>query len=303
MVSKEQVREALTGPIASIPTLFHRDGSIDLDGIRRCIDFTIAGGTKTVLLTHGDSLYTLLGDDEIAEVTRVAAEHTAGRAMVVAADGIWATPQEVEFAQYARDVGADMLMVLPPDWGQSCTLDTFVAHYAAVAEQIPVMVVTNLYMRRQALGLEVLKTLRDQVEGVMALKDDVCGTFARKLGLLLHKDWALFAGGQKQNHLNMAPYGCNGYLSTFIKFAPSISQAYWTAFQAGAEARVREIVRTYDMPYFDLILGLPGGFNAGLHGTLELFGIAQRWRRKPYYSLSDEEMERLADFFRQKSLL
>ena len=57
------------------------------------------------------------------------------------------------------------------------------------------------------------------------------------------------------------------------------------------------------MPYFDFVIQLTGGFDAGIHGALELFGIAQRWRRKPYYTLNDEEMERLAGFFKQKSLL
>ena len=36
---------------------------------------------------------------------------------------------------------------------------------------------------------------------------------------------------------------------------------------------------------------------------MELFGVCQRWQRKPYHSLNDEEMEKLADFFRCLSLL
>ncbi len=303
MKSREEIREALTCPIASVPTLFLRDGSIDFDGVRNYIDFTIAGGTKTILITYGDSLYSLLSDREIAEMTRVVVEHTASRALVVAADGIWATPQEIEFAEYARDVGADVLMVLPPDWAVSCTAETFVEHYAAIAQHIPVMVVTNVFARRQALGLEVLETLRDEVEGIVAIKDDVGGDFVRKMCLLVHDHWAVFAGGQKQNHLDIVPYGCDGYLSTFIQFKPSVAQEYWTATQTGDWGRARDIISTYDMPYFDFVIGLPGGFDAGIHGVLELFGIAQRWRRKPYYTLNDEDMDRLADFFRQKSLL
>jgi 4-hydroxy-tetrahydrodipicolinate synthase len=303
MKSREEIREALTCPIASVPTLFLRDGSIDFDGVRRFIDFTIAGGTKTILLTYGDSLYSLLGDKEIAEVTRAVVEHTANRALVVAADGIWATRQEIEFAKYVREMGVDVLMVLPPDWAASCTAATFVEHYAAVARHISVMVVTNVFARRQALGLEVLKILRDEVHGVVAIKDDVGGEFARKMCLLVHDRWAVFAGGQKQNHLDMVPYGCDGYMSTYIQFKPRVAQDYWEATRTRDWDRARQIISTYDMPYFDFVIGLPGGFDAGIHGVLELFGIAQRWRRKPYYSLNDEEMEQLADFFRQKSLL
>ena len=67
--------------------------------------------------------------------------------------------------------------------------------------------------------------------------------------------------------------------------------------------KARNIIRDYDFPYFNFIATLQGGFDAGMHGVYELFGIAKRWRRKPYYSLNDEEMERLAGFMRQKGLL
>jgi len=303
MKDREEIRELLTCPVASTPTTFNRDGSIDFDGLRNFIDFTIAGGTTTILLTYGDSLYTILTDAELDEVTRVAVEHTAGRALVVAADRIWAMPKEVEFARYVREVGADVLMVLPPDWAGSCTVETFVEHYAAVAEEIPVMVVTNLFASRQAVGLEVLKRLSETVPGVVAVKDDVLGAFVRKMSLIVHDRMAVISGGQKQNHLDLLPYGCDGYLSTFIKFKPDVTRDYWNAIQLEDWSRVREIIKTYDMPYFEFIVGLQGGFNAGIHGTLELFGVAQRWRRKPYYSLNDEEMEQLAGFFKEKGLL
>jgi hypothetical protein len=37
-----------------------------------------------------------------------------------------------------------------------------------------------------------------------------------------------------------------------------------------------------------------GGFDAAMHGAMELLGLCGRWRRKPYYSLSDAEMDRLS---------
>ena len=126
-----------------------------------------------MLLTYGDSLFSLLTDDEIAEVKRVVAGHTGDHAMVVAADGGWATPKTVEFANYVRDVGADVLMVKPSVWGGSCTVDTFVEHYAVVAEHIPVMVVTNVWAGNTDLGLRTLEVLRDKVDGIVAIKDDL----------------------------------------------------------------------------------------------------------------------------------
>ena len=287
----------LTGPVMSVHTPFTRDGAIDYGSLRGLVDRGIDAGSTTMLLTYGDSLYSLLTDDEVAEVTRVVAEQTAGRAAVVAADRIWWTGKTVEFARYARDVGADMLMVLPPDWAGSCTADSFVAHYAAVAVEIPVMVVTNAFSRSQAMGLEVLRRLRDDVPGVIAIKDDLVGVFARKMAILLRGHWSIISGGQKQNHFDLIHYGCDGYLSTFVTFAPHVTQTYWQAVQTEDWVEAARIIREYDMPYFDYVLDVIGGFDAALHGTFEHFGLSQRWRRPPYHSLTDEQMEQLSQLF------
>ena len=141
--------------------------------------------------------------------------------MVIAADRSWATTKAVDFARYAAETGADLLMVLPPDWVGSCTSETLVQHYAAVARHIPVMVVTNLFTARGPdFGLETLRMLRDKVEGVVAIKDDMANEFGRKLSLIAQGRWPVISGGQKQHHLNALHYGCEGFLSTFITFKP-----------------------------------------------------------------------------------
>ena len=301
MTNHDAVREGLTGPVTSVSVPFNKDDSIDYTGLRRCLDFYIAGGSNAMILTYGDSLYSILSDQEVAEVTKVVVEHTAHRALVVAADRQWATPQEIEFAQYCRDLGADLLMVLPPNWSFSCTPASLVSHYATIAEHIPIMLVTNLFRNQPlAQSLNVIEMVRDQVAGVMAIKDDLMGEFARKMAIQVHDQWAIISGGRKENHLDLLSYGCDGYFSTFSKFYPKIAQNYWVAIQAEDWDRAREIIRSQDMPLFDILLSQPGGYDATIHATFELAGVAQRWRRKPYYSLNDVEIEALAEEFKLK---
>ena len=301
MIDHDAVREALTGPVTSISVPFNQDGSIDYSGLRRCLDFYIAGGSKAMILTHGDSLYSILSDQEIAGVTKVVVEHTAHRALVVAADRQWSTPQEIEFSQFCLEVGADLLMVLPPNWSSSCTPSSLVNHYAAIAEHIPVMLVTNMFRNHPlAWSLNVIEMVRDQVAGVMAIKDDLAGEFARKMAVRVHDRWAVICGGHKGNHLDLLSYGCDGYFSTFSKFCPKIAHNYWSAIQVQDWDQARKIIRSQDMPLFDILLSQPGGYDAGIHAAFELAGLAQRWRRKPYYSLNDEELEALAEGFRLK---
>jgi 4-hydroxy-tetrahydrodipicolinate synthase len=268
------------------------------------IEFVLAAGSKALILTYGDSLYSLLSDREVGEVTRVTAEQAAGRGLVVAGDRMWATPQAVEFGRFAREAGADLVMPLPPTWAASATPQTLVEHYAAVAQELPVMVITAaLAIYPMSVRLEVLERTRDQVDGVLAVKDDLIGEFARRLSLLVYDRWAVISGGKKENFLSHLPYGCDGYFSTFMKFRPVVAHDFWQAVQGQDWPRIRAIIGEIEIPWFQLVDGLPGGFDAGIHGTLELFGICGRWRRKPYHSLSDAEMARLADFYRARGWL
>src|SRR3989304_492218 len=98
-MSREEMRRNLSGPVPSIRMPFNADGSIDFKGLRNYIDFVINAGSKTVMLTAGDSQYFALTDDEVAEVTKVVTEHTAGRAMVIAADRMWWTGKTIEFTK------------------------------------------------------------------------------------------------------------------------------------------------------------------------------------------------------------
>ncbi len=295
--SPQQIREALTGPCPSLRTTFNQDSSIDYAGLANSIDVVLGAGAKNIIITHGDSLLSLLTEREIAELTKFVVDYVHRRALVVAATSIWSTPQTEEFAQYCAEIGADMLMVLPCDWGGSCTVDTLVRHYAKAAEHIPVMLVTNYLgkgARTQAFASELFSRLYNEVPGVVSVKDDVCDLFARKLCTGTNDRWSIIAGGWKDNHLNMLPYGVDGYLSLFITIKPEISWNYFNAAGSGDYKTAADIIKRYDMPLRNAILT---GFNfdAAIHGILEMLGIAKRYRRLPYNSLSDEDMEKLKE--------
>ncbi len=223
---------ALTGPMTSVHPVFTRDGDLDPDGLARCIEHAIGAGSGTMLLTYGDSLHSILSDREVGELLRVVVRITAGRAMVVAADRQWPTRIEIEFAAEARDAGADVLMVLPPTWGGSATADSLVAHYRAVAEHDPCDARHGAVPRCSDAGARGIGATPRRA-AIVALKDDVCGEFARRVGSLCHDRWAIISGGQKQNHLDMYPYGVDGYMSSYLHVNPSVAHAYWAAIVAG----------------------------------------------------------------------
>ncbi len=296
-LDRDWVRRSLSGPISAVHPLFERDGSLDFAGLRNEIEHNLAAGSGVMLLTYGDSLHSLLSDAEVGELLRAVVEQTRRRAMVVAGDRQWWTGQEIAFADFAREAGADLLMVLPPNFGASATHDTLVAHYRAVADHIPVMPVTGLFATNHALGLRVLGTLVDTAPNVVAVKDDVVGVFARRMTALVHERWPVLSGGQKQNHLDLHPYGVTGYMSTYLHFMPEIAHAYWRAIQANDVAAAAAMVAAYDTPWFELAFASDGNFDGMFHASQELFGIGGRWRRPPYHSFTDDQVEALRAFY------
>lgn len=102
-------------PVA--PTIFKDDGSLDLDGQRRCLDFMIDAGSQGLCIHANYSEQFALGDDERDVLTRLTLEHVAGRVPVVVTTTHFSTRICAERNLRAQELGAAMVMVMPPYHG------------------------------------------------------------------------------------------------------------------------------------------------------------------------------------------
>ncbi len=84
--------------------------------------------------------------------------------------------------------------------------------------------------------------------------------------------------------------------------SPQVSRQYWEAIGAGDLVEARAVIQDIEVPLEDFMGTFPGGHDAAVHGLLEIFDIAGRWRRPPYHSLTDNEMARLKDFVNELGL-
>ncbi len=296
MTDPDFIRASLRGPISSISTPFTRDGQVDERALRAGVDFAVTeANSGTLLLTYGDSLLSVLTDREVADVTRIVIEQNAGRKLVVAA-GCWWTGEAVRFAEHWRALGAGVFMPLPPNWAGSCTEATLVAHFERVARVMPVMLVTAIGPG-VSVPLGAVQTLLEGKSNIVAIKDDICGAYGRRLATLNAGRCAFLSGGRKENHLDVLPYGADAYLSLYMRFKPAVAHRYWQAITAGDIPQAKEIINRFDIPFMDFCAKHAVHFDAVVHGAIELAGVAQRWRRAPYSSLDDGQMEKLRGFF------
>ena len=68
--------------------------------------------------------------------------------------------------------------------------------------------------------------------------------------------------------------------------------------QAGDMDVVRAVIRDFDIPLFDYVRAVEGGYDAAFHGIFEIAGVMKRHRRPPYHSLTEGQMTDLRAFLR-----
>lgn len=131
----------LRGCVPVLVTPFTDDGALDLQSLRREIDWVIAEGASGVACLAIASEGYKLTEAERDEIIQTVVGHVAGRVPVVAsADGPGEEPA-IDRARRAARLGADVLMVLPPYFVKPGP-EALVSYYGRVAETagIPVMI-------------------------------------------------------------------------------------------------------------------------------------------------------------------
>ncbi len=184
--------QKLTGILPVAPTPFHADGRVDEEGMRRVIDCLIDQGADAICILANYSEQFLLSDDERATLMRLSLEHAAGRVPMIVTVSHFYTGIAVERAKAAADLGADMVMMMPPYHGAALKADEegVFEHFQAVndAARIPVMV-QDAPLSGVNLPVPLLARMARELEYVRYFKIE-CPFAADKLAALIE------AGGQ-----------------------------------------------------------------------------------------------------------
>ncbi len=102
-------------PVA--PTIFDDQGRLDLEGQMRCIDFMIDAGSDGICILANFSEQFALSDDEREVLASSILKRVAGRVPVIVTTTHFSTAVCADRSRRAQDLGAAMVMVMPPYHG------------------------------------------------------------------------------------------------------------------------------------------------------------------------------------------
>ncbi len=157
-------------PVA--PTPFDENGDLDPDGMKRVLDCLIDQGADGICILANFSEQFLLSDAERKVLARLSVEYVAGRVPLIVTISHYATQIAVERARFAKALGADIVMMMPPYHGALLkgTPEQSFEQFAAVGKVgIPVMV-QDAPLSGVELPVSLLARMANEIEAVRLFK-------------------------------------------------------------------------------------------------------------------------------------
>lgn len=172
-------------PVA--PTTFNPDGTLDIASQKRCIDFMIDSGVDGLCILANFSEQFLITDEEREIIARAVLEHVAGRVPVIVTTTHTSTRVCAERSRRAQDMGAAMVMVMPPYHGATFRFgeQAIYRFYADLSDalKIPVMI-QDAPAAGTPLSPAFLARMAREIEQVSYFKVETAGA-ANKLRELI----------------------------------------------------------------------------------------------------------------------
>jgi dihydrodipicolinate synthase/N-acetylneuraminate lyase len=298
-MDRQTMIKRLGGCYLAVPTLFEDDLALQLDGMRRHVEFMLAGGLRegnAVLLVNGAAgEFPLLSIEERKQTAETVVRAAGDRIAVIVGAQATGTREAIDIARHAQAIGATALQVSAPYYYLLTDDDVF-EHFAAVAAAAPelgIVVYTTYWLtHRPSLGLLERLAEIPQVAAIKWASPDIVEyqvallRFAGRLGLIDNQLLPVFNQLMGGSGVNLHP----------ALFWPEWGVKVWGLLEARAWDDAQAEINRLLLPYYELS-GQIGAYTGGEGHIdklgLELVGLPGGRNRPPTRPLPSAFKERL----------
>jgi 4-hydroxy-tetrahydrodipicolinate synthase len=290
----------IKGSIVAIVTPMNPDGSLDLPGLRKLIDWHIKEGTDAIVIVGTTGESPTVSVEEHCELIRVAVEHTNKRIPIIAGTGGNSTSEAIELTHYARKVGADASLLVVPYFNRP-TQEGMYQHFRKIAEAVDLPAILYNVPGRTVADMANETILRlAQVPGIVGVKD-ATGNIARGSDLirLAPKSFAVYSG---DDATAMALMFCGGMgnISVVANVAPRAMHELCAAAMSGNIVQAVEINNRM-LPLHLKLFVEPNP--VPVKWAMKEMGLIPSGIRLPLVSLATEYQDTVRSAMRESGLL
>lgn len=228
------------GAIPALVTPF-RDGAIDMDALRRLVEFCIDGGVSALVPCGSTGESATLTHAEHPEIVRAVVKMAKGRVPVIAGTGSNSTAEAISLTKAAKEAGAAAALLISPYYNKP-TQEGIYRHYEAVARETRFPLIVYNIPGRTASKIEASTIARlAEIDEIIGLKE-ATGLLdeAQEVSRLCGDRMPIYAGDDSLT-LPILAVGGVGVISVVANILPKESQEVVEAFHRGDWARAREL--------------------------------------------------------------
>jgi len=231
----------IQGSIVALVTPMEEDGSLDVAGLRKLVEFHIEQGTDGIVAVGTTGESATLNPEEHCEVIRRVVEQVNGRVPVIAGTGSNSTAEAIELTREAKSVGADACLLVTPYYNKPTQEGLYLHHKAiALAVDIPQI----LYNVPGRTGCDLLPATAARISylpNVIGFKE-ATGKLERLPEILrLSKPGFLLYSGDDATGAEFCLRGGHGVISVTANVAPRLMHEMIAAALAGDRAKAESI--------------------------------------------------------------
>lgn len=211
------------GTGVAMVTPFNTDGSVDLEGLKRLINFQIDGGVQYLVSLGTTGEASTLSKEEKKSVWEFTKETVAGRVPLVAGIGGNSTSEVIQALEDFDSAGYDAILSVSPYYNRP-TQEGIYQHYKAIAEATPLPVILYNVPARTGSNMTAETTLRlaHDFKNFIGVKE-AAGNFDQFNKILRDKpEDFLFISGDDGVSLPLISMGAVGIISVVANAIPAI---------------------------------------------------------------------------------
>jgi 4-hydroxy-tetrahydrodipicolinate synthase len=281
------------GILPALVTPFSKDGKqVNEEALRGLINRCIELGVSGVIPCGTTGEFVNLTLQERKKVIDVVVNEVNGKVKVIAGTGASGTQQALEMTHYAKDVGADAVLIVTPFYLKPTSRGIY-EHFDTIASHVELPIV--LYNIPQVTGVQLpWQMVEDlaQIPNIVGLKDS-SGQLSYILAVLEKvRDKINVMCGHDEVVVAALAAGCSGAILASANFMPEIWIEIHNAIKKGDLKTAREI--QYKVQKIARIIAKSGP--VGTKAALNMMGIKVGPVRLPLSvggELSYEEREEL----------
>ncbi len=233
------------GVFPAVVTFFNDDQSLDLRGTLAHVDRMIAGGCHGVIMLGTVGENASIEAQEKRDLLKATVSHVAGRVPVLTGVAEYTTKLACRFADDAKRLGVDGLMVLPAMVYPSDARET-IAHFRGVARatDLPIMCYNNPISYKVDITPAMFAELADEPTLVAIKESSENVRRITDLTNLLGDRYALWCGVDDLA-LESLLLGAVGWVSGLVNAFPEENRRLWDLATEGRWAEAVAIYRWY----------------------------------------------------------